>query len=75
VVVPVREITRMGTSVLHTVAATVLIVAVQWLVMTMAEDWRWRLGVLVVPALFAGASVARLLADHDLVSMRRGGHR
>lgn len=68
-----REITRMGTSALHTVAATVLIVAVQWLVVTMADDWRWRLGVLVLPALFAGVSVARLLADHDVVSVRRGG--
>jgi hypothetical protein len=73
VVVPVREINRMGTNVLHTLAAAVLIVAGQWLVMTMVEDWRWRLGFLAVPALFAGASIARLLADHDVVSMRRGG--
>jgi hypothetical protein len=63
----------MGTSVLYTLAATVVIVVVQWLFVTMAEDWRWQLGALAIPALFAGASVARLLADHDLVSMRRGG--
>ncbi|WP_143229852.1 hypothetical protein [Actinophytocola xanthii] len=70
-----REITRMGTSVGRALAAAALIVAVQWLVMTMVTDWRWQLGFLAVPALFAGASVARLLADHDVVSMRRGGGR
>jgi hypothetical protein len=69
----VREITRMTNTALYTVVATVVIVAVQWLVVTMVEDWRWRLGVLVVPALFAGASVARLWVDHDIVSLRRGG--
>lgn len=70
-----REITRMGTTVLHTVAATFVIVGVQWLVVTVTDDWRWRLGVLAIPALAAGASVARLLADYDVVSMRRGGGR
>lgn len=70
-----REITRMGTNVLHTLAAAALIVAIQFLVMNTVEDWRWRLAVLAVPALFAGASVARLLADHAVVSMRRGGGR
>ena len=70
-----REITRMGTSVLYTVVATLVIVGAQWLVMTTVTDWRWRLGVLLVPALAAGASVARLLADNDIVSMRRGGGR
>ena len=74
-VVAVREITRMGSTVLRTVVATVVIIGVQWLVMTMVDDWRWRLGVLVIPALAAGASVARLLADNDIVSLRRGGGR
>jgi hypothetical protein len=68
-----REITRMGSTVLHTAVATLVIVGAQWLVLTMVADWRWRLGVLVLPALAAGASVARLLADYDVVSMRRGG--
>jgi hypothetical protein len=72
-VVVMREITRMTSTVGYTVVAAVLIVAVQWLVMTMVEDWRWRLGVLAVPALLAGASVARLWVDHDIVSVRRGG--
>jgi hypothetical protein len=70
-----REITRMGTSVLYTVVATLVIVGVQWLVMTMVPDWRWRLGVLLVPALAAGVSVARLLADNGMVAVRRGGGR
>lgn len=65
----------MGTSVLRTVAATLVIVGVEWLVMTMVHDWRWRLGVLLVPAVAAGVSVARLLADNDIVTMRRGGGR
>lgn len=70
-----REITRMGSTVLHTIVATFVIIGVQWLVITMVHDWRWRLGVLVIPALAAGASVARLLADYDVVSVRRGGGR
>lgn len=70
-----REITRMGTSVLRTVVATLVIVGVEWLVMTMVHDWRWQLGVLLVPAVAAGVSVARLLADNDVVTMRRGGGR
>ena len=70
-----REITRMGSTVLRTVVATLVILSVQWLVTTMTDDWRWRLGVLLVPALAAGASIARLLADNDIVSMRRGGGR
>lgn len=65
----------MGTSVLRTVVATLVIVGVEWLVMTMVHDWRWQLGVLLVPAVAAGVSVARLLADNDVVTMRRGGGR
>ena len=72
-VVLVREITRIGSTLGYTLAAAVLIVAVQWLFVTMADDWRWQLGALAVPALFAGKSVARLLVDHDIVSVRRGG--
>lgn len=70
-----REITRMTSTVGYTLAAAAVIVILQWLFMTMADDWRWQLGALAVPALFAGASVARLLVDHDVVSVRRGGGR
>lgn len=59
----------------YTLAAAAVIVVAQVLVMTVTEDWRWRLAFLAVPALFAGASVARLLVDHDVVSVRRGGGR
>ena len=75
VVAAMREITRVTSTVGYTVTAAVAIILVQWLAMTMVEDWRWRLGFLAVPALFAGASVARLLVDHDVVSVRRGGGR
>lgn len=70
-----REITRMTSSLGYTLTAAALIVAIQFLVMSTVEDWRWRLGFLAVPALFAGASVARLLVDHAVVAMRRGGGR
>jgi hypothetical protein len=65
----------MGATIARTVAAMLLIVGVQYLVVTVTDDWRWRLGVLLIPALAAGVSVARLLADNDIVSMRRGGGR
>jgi hypothetical protein len=75
VVVVVREIHRMGSTLSYTLAAAAVIVILQWLFMTLADDWRWQLGALALPALFAGKSVARLLVDHDVVSVRRGGGR
>ena len=70
-----REINRMANTAMYTVVATVVITLVQWGLLSVVSDWRWRLGVLAVPALFAGASVARLWVDHDVVSVRRGGGR
>jgi hypothetical protein len=73
VVSRVREIDRMSTKLWHTLVAALVITGVQWAVAGSDLDWRVRLAVLAVPALFAGGSVARLTADDGVVHTRRGG--
>lgn len=68
-----RDVTRFTASVFRTVVTTVVIVGVQWVVVTHATDLRVMVVTLAVPAVFAGASVARLLSVRDLVRTHRHG--
>jgi hypothetical protein len=71
----VREVTRMTGNALRTLLVAGLIVAVQWAVITWWHNPTVLAIALIVPALFAGAAVARLLAVTEIVSTTRGGHR
>lgn len=71
----VREVTRMTGNAVRTLLTAALIVAVQWFVTAHVDNATVTAVVLIVPALFAGASVARLLAVTEVVSTTRGrGH-
>ncbi|MFL6144339.1 MAG: hypothetical protein ACJ72N_21060 [Labedaea sp.] len=71
----VREVSRMTGMAFRTLVTTAVITGVQWAIVTNAHDTRVIVITLAVPALFAGASVARLLAVTEVVhSARRGGH-
>lgn len=70
----VREVSRMTAMVFRTLVTAAVIVGVQWAIVTHHTDTRVILATLALPALFAGASVARLLAVTEVVhSARRGG--
>ncbi|ASO21058.1 putative membrane protein [Actinoalloteichus hoggarensis] len=56
-----REITRMTVGALRTVVAAVVIVAIQYTVLTAEVGLVWHWCVLAVPGLLAGAATARLL--------------
>jgi hypothetical protein len=72
----VREVTRMTSMAFRTLVTAAVIVGVQWAIVSNATDTRVIVITLAVPALFAGASVARLLAVTEVVhSARRGGYR
>lgn len=66
------QIGRVGGNVLRAVVTTAVIVAVQYAVIRWVHSPIPLLVVLVVPALFAGATVARLLAVTEVVSVRGG---
>jgi hypothetical protein len=70
----VREVTRLTANAVRTVTVAAVITGVQWLVVTHTTDPRVLVATLVVPAVFAGASVARLLAVTEVVH-RAGGRR
>jgi hypothetical protein len=62
-----REVTRMGGNLTRALGTTVVIVAVQWLVVSFTSDpraWGVALG---VPALFAGAAIARMFSVTEIV--------
>jgi hypothetical protein len=71
----VREVTRMTGNALRTLVTAGLISGVQWAVITWWPNPTVLAIALIVPALFAGAAVARLLAVTEIVSTTRGGHR
>src|SRR3954451_8814921 len=79
----VREVTRIGGNAVRMVVTAVVVVGVQWVALAATSDpvvWAVVLG---LPALFAGTTVARLLAVTEVVrttgrvrgSGRRGGGR
>src|SRR5687767_8300438 len=63
----VREVTRMGGVALRTVLTAGVLVGVQWAALSLSGDpvvWAVALG---LPALFAGTTVARLLAVTEVI--------
>jgi hypothetical protein len=70
-----REVTRMTGMAVRTLVTAAGITVVQWVLVTHAHDTRVILATLALPALFAGASIARLLAVTELVHSTRGGRR
>jgi hypothetical protein len=63
----VREVTRLAANTIRALVTAGVIVAVQLATITFTTDATARVVVLVVPAILAGASVARLLAVTELV--------
>ncbi|GAB3008603.1 hypothetical protein GCM10017788_51970 [Amycolatopsis acidiphila] len=66
----VREVTRMTGNAVRTLVTAALIVGVQWLVIRFWNNTTALFIVLIVPAMFAGAAVARLLAVTEIVTTR-----
>jgi uncharacterized oligopeptide transporter (OPT) family protein len=70
-----QEVTRMGGNLARALGTTVVIVGMQWAVVTFTSDpraWGVALG---VPALFAGSAIARLFSVTELVHTSRGARR
>jgi hypothetical protein len=62
-----QEVTRMGGNLVRALGTSVVIVAVQWGVVSFTSDpraWGVALG---VPALFAGAAIARLFSVTEII--------
>ncbi|NKQ54414.1 hypothetical protein HFP15_16145 [Amycolatopsis sp. K13G38] len=70
----VREVTRMTGNALRTLLTAAVIVGLQWLVITFWHNTTVLFIALIVPALFAGAAVARLLVVTEIVTTTRGHH-
>jgi uncharacterized oligopeptide transporter (OPT) family protein len=70
-----QEVTRMGGNLARALGTTVVIVGMQWAVVTFTSDpraWGVALG---VPALFAGSAIARLFSVTELVHASKGARR
>jgi uncharacterized oligopeptide transporter (OPT) family protein len=70
-----QEVTRMGGNLARALGTAVVIVGVQWAVVLFTTDPRAWGFVLGVPALFAGAAIARLFSVTELLhtqTPRRG---
>ncbi len=62
-----QEVTRMGGNLVRALGTAAVIVAVQWVVVRFTSDARaWGVA-LGVPALFAGAAIARLFSVTEIV--------
>lgn len=62
-----QEVTRMGGNLTRALGTTAVIVAIQWAVVSLTSDpraWGVALG---VPALFAGATIARLFSVTEII--------
>ncbi|MGB6164769.1 MAG: hypothetical protein WCF33_11045 [Pseudonocardiaceae bacterium] len=62
-----QEVTRMGGNLTRALGTTAVIIGVQWLVVTFTSDpraWGVALG---VPALFAGAAIARMFSVTEII--------
>lgn len=62
-----QEVTRMGGNLIRALGTTAVIVAIQWAVVSFTSDpraWGVALG---VPALFAGAAIARLFSVTEVL--------
>jgi hypothetical protein len=72
-----QEVTRMGGNLVRALGTSAVIVAVQWAVVSFTPDpraWGVALG---VPALFAGAAIARLFSVTEIIhtSTQKRGRR
>jgi hypothetical protein len=73
-----QEVTRMGGNLTRALGTGAVIVAIQWAVVALSTDpraWGVALG---VPALFAGAAIARMFSVTDLAHTQhshKGGRR
>jgi hypothetical protein len=70
-----QEVTRMGGNLARALGTTVVIVAIQWAVVTFTTDpraWGVALG---VPALFAGSVIARMFSVTEIVHTSKGTRR
>jgi uncharacterized oligopeptide transporter (OPT) family protein len=72
-----QQVTRMGGNLTRALASAVVIVGVQWAVVSVTTDPRTWGVALGVPALFAGSAIARMFAVTELAhdSYSRRGHR
>jgi hypothetical protein len=71
----VREVTRRDSTAGRALGTAVVIVGIQWAVVATVADPTATAVVLGVPALFAGASVARLFAVREVAPASKGGRR
>jgi hypothetical protein len=62
-----QEVTRMSGNLLRALSTSAVIVAVQWAVVFFTSDPRAWAVALGVPALFAGASIARLFSVTEII--------
>lgn len=62
-----QKVTRMGGNLLRALGTAAFIVAVQWAVVVFTSDPRAWAVALGVPALFAGAAIARLFSVTDII--------
>ena len=73
-----QEVTRMGGNLARALGIAAVIVAVQWAVVMFTSDARAWAVALSVPALFAGAAIARMFSVTDIIhpdTHRRKGRR
>jgi hypothetical protein len=72
-----QQVTRMGGNLGRALGTAVVIVGVQWSVVSLTTDPRAWGVVFGVPALFAGATIARMFSVTELVYApeRKGGRR
>ncbi|MGY6656470.1 hypothetical protein [Amycolatopsis sp. EV170708-02-1] len=69
----VREVTRMTGNTIRLILATAVIAFVQWLVVVKIGNTTATWIALIVPALFAAATIVRLMAITEVVTTTRGG--
>ncbi|HWR47947.1 MAG TPA: hypothetical protein VN327_10120 [Pseudonocardiaceae bacterium] len=62
-----QEVTRMGGNLIRALGTSAVIVAVQWAVVFFTSDPRAWGVVLGVPALFAGAAIARMFSVTEII--------
>jgi hypothetical protein len=62
-----QEVTRMGGNLLRALSTAAFIVAVQWAVVLFTTDPRAWAVALGVPALFAGAAIARMFSVTEII--------
>jgi hypothetical protein len=70
-----QEVTRMGGNLARALGTTVVIVGIQWAVVTFTTDPRAWAVALGVPALFAGSVIARMFSVTEIVHGNKGTRR